>query len=187
MKRRISGRASLAVAMMAVAIVAIAALFTRAAPPREPELAIDPIYAVYRADRHAVHITWAIVNRGESEAKVITKFPEVSRRPVSEDDGTFQCTFSFRDEQTFKDEYRLVPSVYRFEPVVLKPGEVAMVNYYKDLSKDRNVPSWDEEDLQADRIIIRYTVSPFWGDRFDLWHGELVAKPIEFEIRGEAG
>jgi hypothetical protein len=145
-------------------------------------LSIEPVYAIYkqRDTGDFFKIVLAIVNSGKEEVTVVTEHLDCGFLGIDKDSNSLRCVLSFDAEIKYKNEYLTVPSIYKYAPVTLKQGEVAIVNCYQDYSKALNAKSMSEKNIEADNIVITYKVSPFWAKRFSLWHGELQSSPIEF-------
>lgn len=83
-------------------------------------------------------------------------------------------------ERGYKDVV-LVPSVYRFEPVTLRPGEGTVITVDHPLR-----PRWREAGKPVDGkeglyISVGYTVVPSLAERFNLWQGTLVSEPVRLQ------
>ena len=150
------------------------------------DLSIDPVYAVFTENEEgdSFHLVFAIINTGATNATIVTENLDFA---TSIGGGTesepLSCTLSFDSQRKYKGKHLLVPSIHKYCPVTLKPGEVAMVNYYKDYSKTVNYTGWNKRFLEADNIVITYKISPVWANRFDLWQGELHSAPVRFTKR----
>lgn len=97
------------------------------------------------------------------------------------DPNLLRCVLSFDAEIKYKNKYLTVPSIYKYAPVTLKPGEATIVNYYQDYSKMLGSKGISATLLKADDIAISYKVSSLWAKRFGLWHGQLQSSPIIFK------
>jgi hypothetical protein len=168
---------------MGLILVATVTILSYAKGSPTGSLSIEPVKALYRQRDTGdfFKIVLAIVNSGKEEVTVVTEHLECGFLGIDKDTNSLRCVPSFDAEIKYKNEYLTVPSIYKYAPVTLKPGEVAIVNYYQDYSKALNAKGMSEKSLQADNIVITYRVSPFWAKRFNLWHGELRSSPIEFK------
>jgi hypothetical protein len=163
-------------------LVATITILSYATDSPTSSLSIEPVYALYkqRDTGDFFHIVLAIVNSGKEEVTVVTEHLDCGFLGIDKDTNSLRCVLSFDAEIKYKNEHLIVPSIYKYSPVTLKPGEVAMVNYYQDYSKILNAKGMSEQNLEADNVLITYKVSPFWANRFGLWHGELRSSPMEF-------
>ena len=146
-------------------------------------LSIEPVTALYRQKDtgDSFQIVFAIVNSGKETVTVVTENLDCGFHGIDKDNNSLRCILSFDAEIKYKSEYLIVPSIYKYAPVTLKPGEVAIVNYNRDYSKSLNRKGMNDKNLEADNIVVAYRISEFWAKRFNLWHGELRSSPIEFK------
>jgi len=146
-------------------------------------LLLKPTIAVYRQRDTGdyLKIVFAVVNSGKEEVTIVTEHLDSGFFGIDKDTNSLRCILSFDSEIKYEKEHRIVPSIYKYAPVTLKPGEAAMVNYYRDYSKTSNRKGIRENNLEADNIIITYKISSFWAERFNLWQGEIQSSPIEFK------
>jgi hypothetical protein len=167
---------------MGLILVATIAILSYAKGSPTGSLSIEPVKALYRQRDTGdfFKIVFAIVNSGKEEVTVVTEHLDCGFLGIDKDSNSLRCVLSFDAEIKYKNEYLIVPSIYKYAPITLKSGEAALVNYYSDYSKVLNAKGIGEKNLEADNIVITYKVSPFWAKRFNLWHGELQSSPIEF-------
>ncbi|HPR63346.1 MAG TPA: hypothetical protein PK014_03925 [Thermoanaerobaculia bacterium] len=85
------------------------------------------------------------------------------------DSGKKICHFNFSYTRGRYGTNQLVPSLYDLSPVTLKSGEIAMLNPYQIVRGD------------CDGVEATYEVDAFWGERFNVWHSRIKAKPIELK------
>ena len=97
-----------------------------------------------------------IVNSGKEEVTVVTEHLDCGFLGIEKDSNSLRCVLSFDAEIKYKNEYLTVPSIYKYAPVTLKRGEVAIVNYYRDYSTVLNAKGMGEKNLEADNIVITY-------------------------------
>ena len=74
-------------------------------------------------------------------------------------------------------EHPLIPSLYDFSPVTLRPNEAAFIkkeiNYGLDALQKRS-------DLP---LIFQYSIAPEWGKRFGVWSGSVQTAPFTATVR----
>jgi len=175
----IKKRLLIAVALIVVTTITILSYATDSS---NNSLSIEPISATYRYRDTGdfFKIVFAIVNSGDAEVTVITEHLDCSFIGNDRDPNLLRCVLSFDAEIKYKKKHLIVPSIYKYAPVTLRPGEATMVIYYQDYSKSLNSKGMSETSLKADNIAVSYKVSSFWAKRFGLWHGELRSSPIIF-------
>jgi hypothetical protein len=185
MKFSVPSRKVIILASIGLIVFFVATFLTHASTSSVSNLSIDPLTAVYtEGDRgYSLHIVFAIVNSGETDATIVTKHLDFGRYGIDEDTNSLKCTLSFDDPLKYKDKYLSIPSIYDYCPVTLKHDEMTMVNYYAEYPKNANFKGWDKKVLQAGNIVITYKISSFWADRFGLWYGELHSAPVKFTKR----
>lgn len=71
----------------------------------------------------------------------------------------------------------LLPSIYRFYPVTLRPQEGAVITV------DHPLQAWHDvgkpiEGKEGAYITVGYTITPSFAERFNLWQGTLVSEPV---------
>jgi hypothetical protein len=71
----------------------------------------------------------------------------------------------------------VVPSLYDFSPVTLRPNEEAIITQLEDNSELL-------KDITKDtQITITYTISSDWGSRFGTWNGSATSEPFKATLK----
>jgi hypothetical protein len=110
--------------------------------------------------RHGLAIY--LINDGMEPIQVLTDSLSRSADAVN---GIFEVQVGYTGEVR-KDGHLLVPSLSKLAPVLLHPGDAAIVDTSKlDLSK-----------YQGGDIRVTYRVLPSWGSRWSVWSGSATAK-----------
>jgi hypothetical protein len=172
---------------MGLVLISAAAILSFAADSSPKGLSIEPVKAIYmqRDGGDYFQIGFTIINYGKEEVTIVTEHLDRSFRGIDKETNSLRCVLSFDREIFYKKEHRVIPSIYKYAPVTLKPGEAASVNYFEDYSNYVNHRGMSEKNLKADNIVISYEISPFWAERFNLWQGQLLSSPIEFRKIGK--
>ena len=72
------------------------------------------------------------------------------------------------------DGHPIIPSLYGFSPVTLKPNEEAFIS--KEVHNVRQV-------VPETQFVVRYAISPDWAKRFALWSGSVESKAFSPHVR----
>jgi hypothetical protein len=110
--------------------------------------------------RHGLAIY--LINDGTAPIQVLT---DGLNRSADAMNGGFDVQVGYTSEVR-KDGHLLVPSLVKLSPVLLQPGDAAIVDTSKlDLSK-----------YQGGDIRVSYRVLPSWGRRWSVWSGTATTK-----------
>ena len=126
--------------VMGLILIATITILSYAKASPTNSLSIEPVKALYRQRDTGdfFKIVFAIVNSGKEEVTVVTEHLDCGFLGIDKDSNSLRCVLSFDAEIKYKNEYLTVPSIYKYAPVTLKQGEVAIVNYNQDYSKALN-------------------------------------------------
>jgi hypothetical protein len=118
-----------------------------------------------------VFLTIHLVNLTDHEVTVLTKHLNAGM-----DGSANRMTFivGYGNPAVKHDGHAIVPSLYDFSPVTLKPNEEAFVS--------QEIPAM-RPLTQETQFVVRYTISPEWAKRFALWSGSVESKPFSARIR----
>jgi hypothetical protein len=118
-----------------------------------------------------VFLTIHLLNSSDHDATVLTKHLNIQT-----DGSTNQMSFNVGCGSTVThDGHTIVPSLYDFSPVALKPNEEALISQEVALQPRSLMPET--------KFIVRYTISPEWAKRFALWSGSVESKSFGALIR----
>jgi hypothetical protein len=117
-----------------------------------------------------IFLTIHLVNSSDHELTVLTKHLNIGTAG-----STNQMTIEVGYSGSVKhDGHTIVPSLYDFSPVTLKPNEEAFIA--QEVSVPRSVTS-------ATQFVVRYTISPEWAKRFALWSGSVESESFSPRVR----
>jgi hypothetical protein len=121
-----------------------------------------------------IFLTLHLINTGDHEITVLTKHLNIQVEGSSK-----QTTFTvgYGNPAITHDGHPIVPSLYDFSPVTLRPNEEAFVS-----QETGGLDARDEVTANT-QLVVRYTISPEWGKRFALWSGAAESKPFTARIR----
>lgn len=114
-----------------------------------------------------------LLNNSDKEITVLTKNLNLSTS--SEKQGwTYVLGY---EGAVHHDGNPIMPSLYDFSPVTLKPKEKALIT--KELTGGRSLRSITNDTP----LTLRYVVSKEWGERFKVWSGTTESKPFQAKVR----
>jgi hypothetical protein len=119
-----------------------------------------------------------LVNTTNHEITVLTRKLNCSFNgfALGNEKASWECKLGLSEAVTH-DGHRVVPSLYDFSPVTLRPNEKAVITQeveHFSLSKPLT------EDSQ---IAVRYEISSEWASRFALWNGFVTTKPFNASVK----
>jgi len=118
-----------------------------------------------------VFLTIHLVNSSDHDATVLTK-----RLNVQTSGSTNEMSINIGYGSTVThDGHTIVPSLYDFSPVTLKPNEEALIS--------QEVPMPPRSLMAETKLVVRYSISPEWARRFALWSGSVESKSFGAIIR----
>ena len=118
-----------------------------------------------------VFLTIHLVNSTDHEITVLTKNLNMGMEAAS---NQMVFALGYSDPVITHDGHAIIPSLYDFSPVTLKPNEEAFIS--KEIQNVR-------EAVPETKFVVRYTVSPEWAKRFALWSGSAESKPFTPHVR----
>ncbi|MDB6024735.1 MAG: hypothetical protein JWM68_958 [Verrucomicrobiales bacterium] len=118
-----------------------------------------------------VFLSIHVLNSSDREVTILTK-----NLNVETDGSTSVMTFvvGYAGQPVTRDGHIIVPSLYDFSPVTLKPNEEALV------TKEMNHL---QEVTPATKFVVQYVISHEWAKRFGLWSGSVESKPFTAQIK----
>ncbi|MEY2466826.1 MAG: hypothetical protein QOD03_1347 [Verrucomicrobiota bacterium] len=115
----------------------------------------------------AVHL----INSSDHDVTVLTKHLNVQTE-VSTNRTTF--VVGYGNSTVTHDGHPIIPSLYDFSPVTLKPNEEALVS--QEVLMANSSPS-------QTNFVVQYTISSEWAKRFSLWSGTAESQPCNPRVR----
>lgn len=140
-----------------------------------PELLVSAEGQLLTATNNTlIFLTIHLVNSSDHDVTVLTK-----NLSLELDGSATQMNFTvgYSNPAITHDGHPIVPSLYDFSPVTLKPNEEAFVS--KEISGMPNLKQITPET----KFVVRYTISPNWAKRFSLWSGAAESKPFNARLR----
>jgi hypothetical protein len=121
-----------------------------------------------------VFLTLHLINTSDHDITVLTK-----HLSVEVDGSAKQTTFilGYANPAITHDGHPVVPSLYDFSPVTLKPNEETFV-----VQETHGLGGPDEVTADT-QLTVRYTISPEWAKRFALWSGVAESRPFTARVR----
>jgi len=119
-------------------------------------------------------LTIKLLNTSDHDVTVLTKNLNVGVEPTT---NSVVLSLGYGNPLVTYQGHPVIPSLYEFSPVNLRPDEAALVRHEiaagLDVLRTRN-------DLP---LLISYSVSSEWGERFGVWSGTVKTPPITASIR----
>jgi hypothetical protein len=136
----------------------------------KPGLSVDNVHAFYFAKNQTLKVLFALLNTGNTDITVLvenlnTSFFDESNKHI--------CEIGAGIKAKFKD-YKIIQSLYRFDPVTLRPKEGVAINH---MVKRRA----DKIDPKA-ALIVRYKIPGDFGKRHNVWYGSVDSTPTKLKI-----
>ena len=133
-------------------------------------LAIDNVHIFYFTEDERLNVNFVLINTGNREITVLTEnlntaFLDKSDKPI--------CEIGAGIKATYKD-YRMIQSLYRFDPVTLRPKEATVINHHVR-RKPKNIHGTTD-------LIVRYKIEEDFGKRHNVWYGSIESTPIKVKI-----
>ncbi len=121
-----------------------------------------------------VFLTIKLLNTSDHNVTVLTKHLNVGVEPST---NYMSLSLGYGDGLVTYQGHTVIPSFYEFSPVTLRPNEAALIRQEivqgLDVLRTRN-------DLP---LIVSYSVSSEWGERFGVWSGTVKTPPITASLR----
>ena len=118
-----------------------------------------------------VFLTIHLVNSTDHEVTVLTKNLNLGMEAAS---NQMVFALGYSDAAITHDGHAIIPSLFDFSPVTLKPNEEAFIT--KEVHNVRQV-------VPETQFVVRYAISPEWAKRFALWSGAVESKAFSPHVR----
>jgi hypothetical protein len=136
----------------------------------EHELSVDNVHIFYFAKDQTLKVLFALLNTGNTD---ITVLVENLNTAFSGEYDKHICEIGAGIKAKYKD-YKIIQSLYRFDPVTLRPKEGVAINH---MVKRR------AEDIDPkSALIVRYKISDDFGKRHNVWYGSTDSTPTKMKI-----
>ena len=133
-------------------------------------LTVDNVRIFYFTKDQTLKVLFALINTGNTDKTVLV---ENLNTAFSKESGKHICEIGAGIESKYKD-YRIIQSLYRFDPVTLRPKEGVAINH---MVKRR------VEDIDAEAsLIVRYKISENFGKRHNVWYGHTDSAPTKLKM-----
>jgi hypothetical protein len=133
-------------------------------------LSVDNVHIFYFAKDETLKVLFALLNTGNKD---ITVLVENLNTAFSDESDKHICEIGAGIKAQYKD-YRIIQSLYRFDPVTLRPKEGTVINH-----KVKRGPK-DIDPKTA--LIVRYKINEDFGKRHNLWYGSIESAPTKLKI-----
>ncbi len=133
-------------------------------------LSIENVHMFYFAKDEKLKVMFALLNTGNKEIIVLT---ESLNTGFLDDSGKNICEIGAGITAKYEG-YNIVQSLYRFDPVTLKPKEATVINHHVK----RKLVDVDEET----GLIVRYKIKEDFGKRHKVWYGSIESTSIKPRI-----
>jgi len=133
-------------------------------------LSIENVHIFYFAKEKRLKVMFALLNTGNADISVVTEnlntvFPDKSDKPM--------CEIGAGIKIKYKD-FRIIQSLYRFDPITLRPKEGANINHHV---------KWKPKDIEGiTDLIVRYKIEEDFGKRHNVWYGSIESTLIKLKI-----
>lgn len=155
--------------IIAIFFVLISSSFSYGKETRD-ELSIQNVYVSYYAKEERLYVMFAVLNTGDKEVMILTEnlntgfIDDLGKRVIELGAG---ITAKYKD-------YKIIQSLYRFDPVTLKPKEATIIRH----SVKKKLLDVDEKT----EFIVRYKVNKDFGMRHNAWFGSIESTLIKPRI-----
>ena len=133
-------------------------------------LSVDNVHVFYFAKDQTLKVMFALLNTGNTEKTVCvenlnTAFSEESDKRICEIGAGIKARY---------EDYTIIQSLYRFDPVTLRPKEGVAINH---MVKRR------AEDIDPNAaLIVRYMINDEFGKRHNVWFGSVDSAPTKLKV-----
>jgi hypothetical protein len=126
------------------------------------------------SDDPRVFLNIHLINLADHEVTVLTKDLNIEIQRSAN-----QMTFvvGYANPAVTHNSHAIVPSLYAFLPVTLKPNEEAFIS--KEVAGMRDLKQVTPEV----KFVVRYTISLEWAKRFSLWNGSVESKAFNARLK----
>jgi len=115
-----------------------------------------------------IFLTIQLLNTSDHELTVLTKNLNLDIKPSS---NQLELTIGYSGQVSYGG-HPLIPSLYDFSPVTLRPNEMAFIR--REITNGLDVLG-KRTDLP---LVVEYSVSSEWGKRFTVWSGTVKTTPF---------
>ncbi len=133
-------------------------------------LSVDNIHIFYFAKDQTLKVLFALLNTGNTD---ITVLAENLNTAFFDESDKHICEIGAGIKAKYKD-YRIIQSLYRFDPVTLRPKEGIAINHM--------VKRKPEDIDPKTALIVRYKINEDFGKRHDVWYGFIESAPTKLKI-----
>lgn len=156
--------------VMAIACICAVQIGQCQTPTNDLTMTVDAQLLMDTNDTR-VFLTVHLINSTDHEVTVLTKNLNMGMETAS-NQMVFELGYS--DPAITHDGHAIIPSLYDFSPVTLKPNEEAFIS--KEVHNVRQV-------VPQTQFVVRYAISPEWSKRFALWCGSVESKAFSPHVR----
>jgi len=115
-----------------------------------------------------------LINTGKKELTVFTKSNENITTYKDTDTGLIELEFGLSMTTTRKDGVILIPSLTSLHPATLYKNEAVFLDISETDSRFKELP-------KEGKIMISYCVTKEWGERFNIWHGNISTQVFDIK------
>jgi len=133
-------------------------------------LSVENVHIFYFAKDETFKVLFVLLNTGNTE---ITVLAENLNTTFSDESDKHICEIGAGIKIKYKD-YRVIQSLYRFDPVTLRPKEGTNINH---------IIKWKHKDIDGiTDLIVRYKIEEDFGKRHNVWYGTIESTPTKLKI-----
>ena len=133
-------------------------------------LSVDNVHIFYFSKDQTLKVIFALLNTGDTDKTVLV---ENLNTAFSKESDKHICEIGAGIKAKYKD-YRIIQSLYRFDPVTLRPKEGVAINHVvKRRAKDIDPKT---------SLIVRYKINDDFGKRHNVWYGSTDSAPTKLKI-----
>ena len=127
----------------------------------------------FRSESRPKYIV-TLINTGKKELTVLTRSNESITTYKDTDTGLIELEFGLSMTTTRKDGVILIPSLAYLHPATLRKNEAVFLDILETDSRFKELP-------KEGRIMISYCVTKEWGERFNIWHGDIFTQVFDIK------
>jgi hypothetical protein len=133
-------------------------------------LSVDNVHIFYFAKDETLKVLFALLNTGNTDVTVLVENLNTAWLDESEKQI---CEIGAGIKSKFKD-YNIIQSLYRFDPVTLRPKEGTAINHMVKRKPEKIDPKT--------ALIVRYKINEDFGKRHNVWYGATDSAPTKLKI-----
>ena len=133
-------------------------------------LSVDNVHIFYFAKDQTLKVLFALLNTGNTDITVLVENLNTS---FFDESDKHICEIGAGIKAKFKD-YKIIQSLYRFDPVTLRPKEGVAINHMVKRRADKIDPKT--------ALIVRYKINNDFGKRHNVWYGSVDSTPTKLKI-----